>query len=214
MSSQDAQVAQLLSLANKEGVELSARADWQVLTKELTFLTTGAETQIGGLADDYGHYLIDSMFNRSAIRKIAGPLTPAEWQAEKALPVYTAVDPAFRIRGNQLIFTPSNVTAGQTIAYEYISLNWVLAADATYKASFTADTDTTLLNEPVMVDGVVWRFKSAKGFDCSEEFSEYEEKVARLTAQDGGGRPRANLQYGIPRVAIYAANIPLGNWPS
>jgi hypothetical protein len=204
---------QLLSLANKEGVELAARADWQVLTKEKTFLTTAAETQIGGLATDYGHYLIDSMFNRSAIRKIAGPLTPYEWQAEKAMPVYTAVDPAFRIRGNALLFTPSNVTAGQTIAYEYISLNWVLAVDGvTYKASFTADTDTTLLNEPLMTDGVVWRFKAAKGFEYGQDFAKYEADVARLSAQDAGGRPRANLQYGIPRAAIYAANIPLGNW--
>lgn len=214
VTSLDAQVSQLLSLANKEGVELSARGDWQILTKELTFLTTGAETQIGGLATDYGHYLLDSMFNRSSIRKLAGPLTPAEWQAEKALPVYTAVDPAFRIRGNNLIFTPPNVTAGQTIAYEYISLNWVLADDlTTYKAAFTADTDTTLLNEPVMTDGVVWRFKSAKGFDCSEEFQEYEQRVATLIAQDGGGKPRINLQYGLPRIALYAGNIPLGNFP-
>jgi hypothetical protein len=215
ISSTNAQVAQLLSLANKEGVELSARADWQVLTKEKTFLTTAAETQVGAVATDYGHYLIDSMFNRSAIRKIVGPMTPAEWQAEKAFPVYTAVNPAFRIRGNALLFTPSDVTAGQTVAYEYISLNWVLAADGTtYKAAFTVDTDTSVLNETVMTNGVVWRFKSAKGLDFTEEFQEYEESVARLIAQDGGGRPRLNLGYGLGRTAFYPANIPEGNWPS
>jgi hypothetical protein len=100
------------------------------------------------------------------------------------------------------------------VAYEYISLNWVLDVDGvTYKAAFTADTDTSVLNEPVMTDGVVWRFKSAKGLDFTEEFQEYEEKVARLVAQDGGGKPRLNLQYGLDRVAFYPANIPTGNWP-
>jgi len=214
VSSTNSQVAQLFSFANKEGVELSARADWQALTKEQVFLTSGTETQTGGLASDYGHYLLDSMFNRSAIRKLAGPLTPYEWQAEKAMPVYTAVDPAFRIRGNSLLFTPSNVTAGQTIAYEYISLNWVVAVDGTtYKPAFTADDDTSLLNEPVMIDGLVWRFKAAKGFEYGQDFTKYEAEVARLQAQDAGGRPRMNLQYGVPRAAVYAANIPIGDWP-
>ncbi len=195
-------------------MELSARADWQALTKEKTFLTTGAETQLNSIAADYGHYCIDSMFNRSSIRKLVGPMTPAEWQAEKAFPVYTAVNPAFRIRGNALLFTPSDVTAGQTVAYEYISLNWALAVDGvTYKAAFTADTDTSLLNEPVMTDGVVWRFKQAKGFEYGQDFAEYEGKVARLTAQDGGGKPRLNLRYGLDRVAMYPANLPTGNWP-
>jgi len=213
VSSTNAQYIQLLNLLNKEGVELAARADWQVLTKQKTFLTTADEIQLLSVADDYGHYVIDTMYNRSAIRKIVGPLTPAEWQAEKAFPVYTAVNPAFRFRGNSLLFTP-DPTALQTIAYEYVSLNWVLAADGvTYKAAMTADTDTTLLNEPVMTDGVVWRWKSAKGFDFAEEFQEYEEKVARLEAQDGGGKPRLNLQYGLGRRAFYPANIPEGNWP-
>jgi hypothetical protein len=215
VSSTDTQVMQLYSLANKEGVELSARADWQILTKEKTFLTTAAETQVGGLASDYGHYLIDSMFNRSAIRKIVGPLTPAEWQAEKAFPVYTAVNPAFRIRGNALLFTPSDVTAGQTVAYEYVSLNWVLAADGTtYKSSFTADDDTALLDEPLMTDGVVWRFKAVKGFEYGQDFTKYEEDVARISGQDGAGKPRLNLHYGLGRTAFYPANIPEGNWPS
>jgi hypothetical protein len=214
VSSTDVQVAQLFSLANKEGVELSARADWQVLTKEKTFLTTAAETQIGALATDYGHYLIDSMFNRSAIRKIVGPLTPAEWQAEKAFPVYTAVNPAFRIRGNALLFTPPDVTAGQTVAYEYVSLNWALGADlTTYKPAFTADDDTTLLNEPLMTDGVVWRFKAAKGFEYGQDFVKYEGDAARLMAQDGGGKPRLSLHHGLGRRAFYPANIPEGNWP-
>lgn len=203
----------MLSLLNKEGVELSARADWQVLTKEKTFLTVAQQIQTSSLDSDFGHYCIDTMFNRSAIRKVAGPLTPAEWQAEKAFPIYTAINPAFRIRGNNLLFTP-NPTAGQTVAYEFVSLNWVLAVDGTtYKPAFTADDDTTLLNEPIMTDGVVWRFKSAKGFDCSEEFQEYEARVATLIAQDGGGAPRLNLQYGLDRVAFYPANLPEGNWP-
>jgi hypothetical protein len=214
VSSTNAQVKQLLSLANKEGVELAARADWQVLTKEKTFTTVAQEIQTSSVATDYGHYSIDTMFNRSAIRKVVGPLTPAEWQAEKAFPVYTAVNPAFRFRGNNLLFTP-NPTAGQTVAYEYIGLDWVLAIDGTtYKAAFTADDDTSVLNEPVMTDGVVWRFKSAKGLDFTEEFQEYEEKVARLTAQDGGGKPRLSLHNGLGRTAFYPANIPEGTWPS
>lgn len=214
VSSTDPQVMQLLSMANKEGQLLSARADWQVLTYQKTFSTTAAETQAGSLATDYGHYIIDTMYNRSGIRKIVGPLTPAEWQAEKAFPVYTAINPAFRIRGNALLFTP-DPSAGETVAYEYVSLNWALAVDGTtYKSSFTADTDTPLLNSDLMTNGIVWRFKSAKGFDFTEEFQNYEEEVARLVAQDGGGAPRLNLQYGLDRRAMYPANILEGSWPS
>ncbi len=214
MASTEAQVVQLLSLANKEGQMLASRADWQVLTKEQTFTTVAAEIQAGAVPSDYGHYLIDSMYNRTAVRKIVGPLTSAEWQAEKAFPVYTAMNPAFRIRGDDLLFTP-NPTAGQTVAYEYVGINWILAVDGvTYKAAFTADTDEPILNTDAMTDGIVWRFKAAKGFDYSEEFSAYEEDVNRLIAQDGGGKPRLNLRTGIGRRAFWPANIPEGSWPS
>jgi hypothetical protein len=132
-TSTDPQIIQLMSIANEEGQDLSSRYPWQALQNESTFTTVAAETQgvITTLAGASFRYILnDIMWNRSLLRPVFGPLTPQDWQALKARNV-TGPYNQFRIRGNSVLFIPAPV-AGNTIAFEWISKNWVTLARRWY----------------------------------------------------------------------------------
>ncbi len=187
-SSQDQQIVQLMALANEEGQELAARpgAGWQALQNEATFTTVATESQgaITDLADaDFKYILNNIMWNRTLLRPVYGPLGPQDWQALKARNVNGPFN-QYRMRGNQVLFMPAP-TAGETIAFEWVSKNWVTTSTGT-SSCWTADSDTGLLDEQIMTQGVIWRWKAAKGLEYSEDFNKYEGLVVDAIGRDGG----------------------------
>lgn len=187
VASNDDTVRQLYGLAQQEGKELARAGSWQALTAEKTFTTVAAAAQTSSVASDFDWYIPETMFNRTTRRYVAGPLTNAQWQLAQASLV-TLVNPAFRIRLGTIYMSPTP-SAGDTVAYEYITKNWCQTSGGTGQAAWAADTDTALLDEELHTLGVVWRFKKSKGLDYSEDFTTYEIQVAKALIRDGG-RPR------------------------
>lgn len=210
-SSSDPQIMQLMALGNEEGQDLSARYPWQALTQESTFTTVATESQgaITTLAGtDFRYILNDIMWDRTLLRPVFGPMYPQDWQALKAQNV-TGPFNQFRIRGGLLRFIPVPV-AGDTIAFEWISKNWVTVALGGTSSTWTADADTGLLDEEIMAQGVLWRWKAAKGLNYEEDYMKYERLVADQMARDGG-KPRLNLggsSTGFPAGVM----VPIGSW--
>jgi len=183
----DTQIRQLLALANQEGRELARRGYWENLTKETTFVVTATEEQVGVIPSDYDRLIEGSVWNRTQGRKVAGPIDPQRWQALKTN-LFNSVWDSFRIRGGSFLCQPTP-TAGDTFAFEYISLNWLTnAAGDTEYAAWQADDDVGKLCECLMGLGVVWRFLKAKGMDYSEAFRTYEMELQQRIANDGGMR--------------------------
>ncbi len=114
----------------------------------------------------------------------------------------------FRERTGQFLIVPTPA-AGQTIAYEYVSKNWVLSATSVPKASFTADDDTSYLDEELIGLGARWRFLRAKGLDYAEEMATYELQVEQSVARDGGSTA---LTIAPQPVDLNRVNIPDGNF--
>lgn len=191
---------QMRALANQEGKELMRRGSWQALTKETTFLSLAQETQTGAIPSDFDHMLNETFYNRTRKRQVIGPLSPTDWQAQKSI-IATVLYDSYRIRGNDVMMIPVP-PAGDTYAFEYISKNFVLDNTSTPKAAFTADTDTSILDEELITLGVIWRFLKAKGFDYSEAFRTYELQVSQALARDGSKRTinfAQQVNYGRPR---------------
>jgi hypothetical protein len=199
--SADPQIVQLVGLAQQEGKELNRRHAWQRTTKEQTFTATATEAQASALPSDFDRYIDETMFNRTRKRHVYGPLTPQEWQFQKSVLTSTIVE-NWRQRGNSVMITPT-ATASDTYAFEYVSTNWCQSSGAVEQSSWAADTDTGLLSEDLMKLGVIWRFKSAKGFSYDEEFRNYELQVAQAIVRDGGkktlniSRSKTNQPRGI-----------------
>lgn len=210
-SSNDPQIIQLMALGNEEGQDLSARYPWQSIVQESTFTTVATESQgaITTLAGTSFRYILnDVMWNRSLLRPVFGPLVPTDWQNLKARNV-TGPWGQFRIRGNNVLFIPVPV-AGDTVAFEWVSKNWVTLNAGGTGSTWANDADTGLLDEEIMAQGILWRWKAAKGLNYEEEYMKYERLVNDQMARDGG-KSRLNLNGGggdLPAGVL----VPIGNW--
>ena len=185
-ASTDQQVRELLSFANQEGVELAHAHQWQEITKEKTFTCTAAAAQTGAFASDYDRVVNDSMFNRTAKRKVIGPIGAQEWQERQAYTTASGLNSWFRLRGDSLLMTPTP-NGTDTIAYEYISTQWCESSVGTDQSAWAADTDVGLLDENLMSLGVVWRWLKANGFPIWElAYKEYQAQVSQAGARQMG----------------------------
>lgn len=208
-SSTDIQVRQLFELANEEGVSLAKRGPWQALQRECTFLTVAQEIQTNTpIPSDLDRFLPDSFFNRTTQRQIEGPLTPQQWQAIKARPVFGRVYLAFRQRDGVFLVTPVP-PAGQTIAYEYISKNWAKSSANVGKSEFTSDDDSSYLSEELIIQGLRWRWKQAKGLPYAEDMETYERNVEKALGEDGAA---SSLNLAGTYAFPWRPNIPEGNF--
>jgi hypothetical protein len=206
----DTQVRQLLGLAQQEGKELSKMGNWQALVTEKTFTATATETQSSVIPTDFGWIIEGSFWNRTQDRRVMGPLDPQKWQALQT-GLYTSIWDAFRIRGDSMIMNPVP-TAGNSMAYEYVSKYWCQnAAGSTQRAAWLADDDTGRLDEELMTLGVMWRFLKAKGLDYSEPFRTYQMQVDQAFGRDGGTRI-LDLGADSGGSGVFDPFVPEGSW--
>jgi len=209
VDSTDEAVRQLFALANEEGEELAKRYPWQALTSGWTFVTNAAETQTNTpIPEDLDRFIPNTFFNRTTQRRLIGPISPQEFEAVQANPASASVYLAFRERAGAFLITPTP-SAGETIAYEYVSRNWARSSVGVGKAEFTVDGDGAYLDEGLIALGVRWRWKQAKGLDYSEDMETYERAVARAMAHDGGA---GALSIRAGRTAPMQTNFPDGNF--
>ncbi len=207
----DTQVLQMLRLLEEEGNDLAKRGNWEALTCEATHTTTAAQDQgaITSIATN-GFRTIknETLWDRTDVLPI--PLIGSvAWQREKAIAA-TGPRYRYRLRGGHLLITPTPA-ASHTLAFEYLSKNWILGVDGTtYKQYFTLDTDTILLPEDLVLLGLRWRWKKEKGFDYAEDFRTYEAQVKEELGRNGGKETlRAD---GIPFQARPGIIIPQYSW--
>lgn len=205
------EIIQLLALANEEGKNLSNRYSWQVLTSESTHTSVatesqGAMTTIAGT--DFGWIKPDTMWNRTQNRKMF-PVTDSDWQTMKSSGITGPVE-YWRIRGGNLIVIPT-MTAGETVAFEWVSKNWCESSGGTGQSRWADDTDTGKVDEYLMTCGIRWRWKKAKGLDYAEDFNTYESLVADIAARDGA-KPNLNMGKGGGVSFIGNRNVQNGSW--
>lgn len=218
ISSTDLQVQQLIALLNEEGQELAARYPWQRLTKEATFTTVSTQSQgdlDGGIlpcAANLAYIVNDTIWNRTTRLPIYGPLSSRDWAYARAMN-YTAPTSEYRILGNQLILNPPPA-AGDSAAFEYITRNWLQSSDASVnRDTIAADDDAPVLDWQLLMLGLMWRWRAAKGLDYSQSFETYERRVQDAIARDGT-KPVLSLngdtseRFGIRPLVIAAS----GNW--
>jgi hypothetical protein len=182
VSSPDENAKILLGLAQEEGKALADRHTWQALQTEYTFSTANG-TASYALPSGFDGIIKDTVFNRTSRRRMEGDLSPSQWQETQASLV-TMVNPAFRIR-NSLFYISPTPTAIETIAYEYVTKNWCQSSGGTGQTEWAADTDTGILDEELTKLGIIWRFRSKKGFDYAEDMNNYEIRVNKAIFKDG-----------------------------
>lgn len=205
----DLEAQELLAFAQEEGRELVKRGDWRLLRKELSFVTFNQEEQTNFYPADCDHIVQDTMWNRSKRRPVFGPVTPQEWQAIKAMTTSPVMDTVF-FRGNNALIQPVP-PAGQTIACEYISKSFCQSSASSAQSAWMQDTDTGLLDENVMMLGVILRYKLAKGLDASAALAQYETQVQQAITQDKPSKT-VDLASGNRYARVPGVVVPEGSW--
>ena len=194
INNEDDDALRLLAMFNTEGKRLMRRYAWQELLTEGSFTTVATEDQgvlatITG-ADDIDRIISDTVWNRDTQREQELEAS-AGWQANAARGT-TGLRFNFRLRGNHILINPSP-TAGQEVFFEYVSSAWVEAEDGTRKGAFTADSDSTVLDEDILKLGVKWRFRAAIGADFAADIQEYKEQ---LMLRFGADTPKKTIHMG------------------
>jgi hypothetical protein len=202
---------QLLNIADEEGQDLAQRYRWQRLVEESTFTSVATESQ-GSMTTlagtDYGWLCNDTVWNRTRNRRMF-PVDDVQWQGLKSNTI-TGPDEYFRIRGNTFIVIPT-MTAGHTVAFEWVSKNWCETSGGTGQSAWAADTDVGVLDENLMGMGIIWRFKKYKGLDYAEDFNLYEAQVANAIARDGA-KKRLSTGSAITTRFLDRKSVSEGSW--
>lgn len=208
----DPQILQLLAFCNEEGQALVARHEWTALQNEATFTTLAAQLQglVETFAPGYKFILNETIWNRTTRLPILGSKSPQEWQRAVSMN-FTSPYSQYRVKGGSVYFFPIP-TAGHTCAFEYSTRNWVNKAAGGTASLWSADGDTCVFDDDIMMKGTLWRWKAEKGLDYAEDFAMYEALVTEAINRDGS-KPVLS-SHGTPYEIEPLVVIPTGSWMS
>ena len=208
----DKGVSQLQGLIGEVLEELVQRQTWAGVIREALFNTVAAEDQgaITTIAPSGFRWILnETIFDRTRKLPIFGPVSPSDWQALLALPSSGPFSRYRLVRGRLLINpTPP---AAHACAFDYSSNFCVNSAAGQAKDYPTADSDTFLLEDAVILAGLRWKWKYEKGLEYSEDFNRFEEFVNNSASRDGT-KPQLSMDEGQTRNITPGIFIPSGNW--
>jgi hypothetical protein len=124
------------------------------------------------LPADWQRQIPQTEWNRTQRWELLGPKSSQEWQTFKSGIVSAGPRQRFRILQNQLCLNPSPPD-NQTLSFEYISNGWVEGADGTAKTEITADTDTFIFSDSLLITGLKAQWLNAKGLDATFSLGEF-----------------------------------------
>lgn len=189
-------------LLSEAALDIAQAHDWNDLSSLCT-LTTDGNTADFLLPADYGRMLVKADVHSSiwSVNYLACQ-DKDEWiQLQRFMP--STVPGYWIIYSGQMHLLPTP-RENENPCFWYISKNLVRAADGTLKSDFTADEDTFILDEQLLLLCLIWRWKQAEGLDYQEDMRNYEIRLSQLAAKDHGSKPIRSSRGGLNRLGIWA----------
>ena len=138
--------------------------------------------------------------------QMLGPEDAQQWQWLKSGYISTGPRIRWRILGGQFqIWPPYNTQ--EYLGFEYRSKGWARSAANAVKNSFTADTDTTVFDDTVLVLATKLKYFQVKSFDTTALMQDYMRYLNVAKANDKGSATLSFAPY-PSKVLIGYANIP------
>lgn len=166
-----------LQFANETGEELARRVDWGRMQGTAT-LTGDGTNKVHALPAMFSRFCpgISIMAGTAIVR----PLTRAEWS--RLAPV-EGVPRYYLLEGQNVTLWPYLANAS-TASGQYQSKAW--CSNGT--AAFSADTDTSLIDEGLFAKALAVRWRRQKGMDYADLEAEVEAMIADLARNDDRSR--------------------------
>lgn len=176
----------MVRYANKAGQRIAREWNWPQLRLETTFTSVALSLQSGALPADFGRMVPETLHNRTSGDVVEGPASARDWQRSVVSgdpnPIYTLrQDPATDALGLYILPVP---TAGDTYAFEYTSSKWAINAGGDFQSAFTADTDTCVFNDDLMINQMCVQWLMAEGQPSLHLEREYRTLLAQITRQE------------------------------
>jgi hypothetical protein len=197
----------------------------QVVTvNNLTEITMDMEAVESGTVDlqfsqnkfdlpaDWQRQIPQTEWNRTQRWELLGPKSSQEWQTFKSGIVSAGPRQRFRILQNQLCLNPSPPD-NQTLSFEYISNGWVEGVDGVGKVEITADTDTFIFSDSLLITGLKSQWMNAKGLDASFSLGEFRYLLEQEKSTNKSA-PVLSTGAFAGSILLTDQNILDGSWPS
>jgi hypothetical protein len=155
---------------------------------------------------DYDSIVPRTQWDKSKHWEMLGPESAQQWAWLLSGFISTGPRIRWRLFGSYFQIWPGYSNA-EFLGYEYRSKGWATASNGTVKNSFTADTDTCIYPDRLMVLSTKLKYFQAKGFDTTALYRDYLTEFETSVAQNTSA---ANLSF-APRpgsVLIGWDNIP------
>jgi len=158
------------------------------------------------LPPDYETITDNTHWDKTKHWQMLGPVDAQQWQWLKSGYISTGPRVRWRILGNEFqIWPPYNTQ--EYLGFEYRSRGFVRDAAGNVKNSFTADTDTTVLDDDVIALATKLKYFQIKSFDTTALNQDYIRYLNVAKANDKGS---ATLSFAPQPSAVLIgwANIP------
>ena len=158
------------------------------------------------LPSDYDFMISGTQWDRGYRWQVFGPLTPQEWQVLKSGLSPTGPRRRFRLMAGMYYLDPVPYDSN-LLVYEYYSTQFAYTGGNTAAPSdtFTTDSDTYLLPDDLMILGLKYRYRKAKGLDYGDDQEAYEDALQRELGRDASSRV-LRLDISTPDVALLSSN--------
>lgn len=158
------------------------------------------------LPDDFETMTNRTHWDKSKHWEMLGPEDAQQWQWLKSGYISTGPRVRWRILDNQFCIWPIMNTQ-EYLGWEYRSKGWARSSAGAVKNSFTADSDTTVLDDRIMVLGTKLKYFQIKSFDTTALMQDYQRYLSIAKANDKGA-PNLSFAPYPSKVLIGYANIP------
>ena len=164
------------------------------------------------LPPDYETITDNTHWDKTKHWQMLGPVDAQQWQWLKSGYISTGPRVRWRILGNQFEIWPPYSTL-EYLGFEYRSKGWARSAAGAVKNSFTVDTDTSVLDDSIIVLLTKLKYFQIKSFDTTALQQDYSRYLSIAKANDKGS---ATLSFAPQPSAVLIgwANIPDTNYGS
>lgn len=172
----------ILRIINKVALRLSRIYAWNILRKEHTFTASGNEIVItaANMPTDFDRFIPETFWDRDSNNLLSGPVSAVEWNGLK-VQTFSSQNKKFIYRGGDILTQPQ-FDSGVNLAFEYASKNWCdIAAGGSTKSAMTIDTDTSFLDEDMIIAVSKYEWLKDEGQPWQAAAREAKESIDLLT---------------------------------
>jgi hypothetical protein len=201
--------AEILTIDSSTQVTLNAPVTTSTASVSMTFAKQDYD-----LPDGYDRMISDTNWDRTDHWRNIGTKSSQDWQFLQGGIISIGPRERYRIyNGKFRIFQA--LTTVYNFSFEYVSNYWVCAAGSSEgtKKEYTADTDTSVFPDDLMMAGLKFYFLKAKKLDYGIELGEFTRALSYNKAQDVPVPSMSLAPVGMNQL-VGPWSVQDGNWPS